>query len=50
MDKEKFPPRLAREAIRVYLREKREISPPTEFPKEFQKKAGVLFLSIKGVG
>ncbi|MCD6472874.1 AmmeMemoRadiSam system protein A [Candidatus Aerophobetes bacterium] len=45
MDKEKFPPRLAREAIRVYLREKREISPPTEFPKEFQKKAGV-FVSL----
>ena len=49
MDKENFPPRLAKEAISVYLREKREISPPAEFPKEFQKKAGV-FVSLHKKG
>jgi len=45
MDEGKFPPRLAREAIRVYLREGREISPPADFAKEFRKKAGA-FVSL----
>ncbi|MEA3485316.1 MAG: AmmeMemoRadiSam system protein A [Candidatus Aerophobetes bacterium] len=49
MDEEKFPSRLGREAIRVYLREKREISPPAEFPEEFRKRAGV-FVSLHKKG
>ncbi|MEA1963629.1 MAG: AmmeMemoRadiSam system protein A [Candidatus Aerophobetes bacterium] len=49
MNEEKFPSHLAREAIRVYLREGREISPPAEFPEEFRKRAGV-FVSLHKKG
>ena len=45
MDPENFPSRLAREAIRKYLRTGKVISLPPQIPKEFQKQAGA-FVSL----
>jgi len=45
MDLENFPSRLARKAIREYLRTGKVIPLPSKIPKEFQKQAGV-FVSL----
>ncbi|GAF83178.1 unnamed protein product [marine sediment metagenome] len=45
MDLENFPSRLAREAIREYLRTGKVIPLPAQIPKEFQKRAGA-FVSL----
>jgi len=45
MDPENFPPRLARKAIREYLRTGKVIPLPSKIPKEFQKQAGA-FVSL----
>jgi AmmeMemoRadiSam system protein A len=45
MDPENFPPKLARKAIREYLRTGKVISLPAQIPKEFQKQAGA-FVSL----
>ena len=49
MDPENFPLRLARKAIREYLRTGKVISLPPQIPKEFQKQAGA-FVSLHGRG
>ncbi len=45
MDSENFPPRLARKAIREYLRTGKVIPLPSKIPKEFKKQAGA-FVSL----
>lgn len=45
MDPENFPPRLARKAIREYLRTGKVVPLLSKIPKEFQKQAGA-FVSL----
>jgi len=46
---EDFPVKLARQTLEKYLTTGEEISPPSQIPEEFQKKAGV-FVSLHKKG
>lgn len=48
-DEESFPVSLARRTLEAYVQERKKITPPKEYPKEFHGAAGV-FVSIKKKG